>query len=104
MTETQLVRCLERAAAHQYKALAYLRDARSPHAARGLSQARARLIWALEHVMHARSLLRQARDGAARPDLAGQLERQLTRLDGVETAVTRRLQELGAELDETIAD
>ena len=59
MSETQLVRCLERAAAHQYKALTYLRDARSPHAARALSQARDRLIWALEHVMHARSLLRQ---------------------------------------------
>ncbi|HEY7061091.1 MAG TPA: hypothetical protein VII06_06415 [Chloroflexota bacterium] len=104
MTEAQLVRCLERAAAHQYRALTYLRDTRNPQAALALPTARARLIWALEHVMHARSLLRQARDGAPRPDLADQLERQLTRLDGVETAVTRRLQELGAELDESIAD
>src|SRR5581483_2195667 len=101
MTETQLVSYMERAAVHQLRALAYLRDVRNPYDTLDALQARARLMCALEHAMRARSLLQQARDGVERPDLTDELDRHLARLDGVESAVARWLQELGDTLDES---
>jgi hypothetical protein len=88
---------MERAAAHQTRALIWLRQARDPTAG-ALSSTRRRdlLVRALEHLLAARRLLLRAREATDSAELQQLLDSHLTRLAQTTTQTERLLQELDA--------
>jgi hypothetical protein len=88
---------MERAAAHQTRALAWLRQARDPSAGPlPAPQRRELLLRALENLMHARRLLDQARDAAGDGEMGAMLDAHLERLAATAVATERLLYELDA--------
>lgn len=95
--EERLARWMERAAAHQTRALIWLRQARDPTAG-PLSSTRRRdlLVRALEHLLAARRLLLRAHEATDRTELRQLLDSHLARLAQTTTQTERLLQELDA--------
>jgi hypothetical protein len=96
VNERHLARCVEQAAAHQTRALAWLREARDPATPLSPVRRRALLLLALEHLLLAQHLLRRARKLAHEPALLTDLGQHLARLETIVANTERRL----AELDE----
>jgi hypothetical protein len=92
--ERHLARCVEQAASHQTRALAWMREARDPASPLSPTRRRALFTMALEHLLLARHLLERAhqalRDAALSAQLTTHLERLATIVDGAE----RRLHEV----------
>ncbi|HLH21849.1 MAG TPA: hypothetical protein VK066_04970 [Chloroflexota bacterium] len=82
--------CLEQAAWHQTRALAYTREA---HEARpqplGAAERRGLQLQALEHLVQAQQLVRQAQQASQSPGQATLLAEHLTRLQAIAEDVER---------------
>ena len=99
-SEAQLARLMERAASHQTRALAWVRQARDPSAGPLQStQRRDLLIRALEHLLAARRLLQRVQEAAGSPDLMMILGSHLARLESTVANVERLLHELDAAVE-----
>jgi hypothetical protein len=97
MYEPRAARLMERAAAHQVRALALLRAARSfGGAPQSEAQRRAKLHLARAHVSAARHLLLRAQALEPSTKLLGTLDYHLTQLDIVGVSVERRLRQMEA--------
>jgi hypothetical protein len=94
VTERHLARCVEQAAAHQTRALAWLREARDPATPLSPARRRALLLLALEHLLLARHLLGRARKLADEASLLADLGEHLARLDTIVANTERRLDSL----------
>jgi hypothetical protein len=95
--EERLARWMERAAAHQTRALIWLRQARDPTAGPlSSTRRRALLVRALEHLLAARRLLLRAHEATDRTELRQLLDSHLARLAQTTTQTERLLQELDA--------
>ncbi|HEY7067575.1 MAG TPA: hypothetical protein VII06_39325 [Chloroflexota bacterium] len=95
--ERHLARCVEQAAAHQTRALAWLREARDPASPLSPARRRALLLLALEHLLLARHLLQRARKLAHDPALLDQLGEHLARLRTIVANTERRLDDLDVQ-------
>jgi hypothetical protein len=95
--DDQIAAWMERAASHQTRALAWLRQARDP-AAGPLPSARRRdlLLRSLEHLVSARRLLLRAREATDNDELCAILESHLARLATTADQTERLLHELDA--------
>ena len=102
VNERHLARCVEQAAAHQTRALAWLREARNPASPLSPARRRALLLLALEHVLLARHLLQRARRLAHEPALLVDIGEHLARLQTIIASTERRLDEL--DLQDPAAD
>src|SRR6476659_8150004 len=96
--ERHLARCVEQAAAHQTRALAWLREGRDPASPLPPARRRALLLLALEHLLLARHLLQRARKLSHEPALLGDVGKHLTRLDTIIVSTERRLDELAVQV------
>ncbi|HZR98729.1 MAG TPA: hypothetical protein VFE37_08485 [Chloroflexota bacterium] len=96
-TDRHLARCVEQAAAHQTRALAWLREARDPASPLSPARRRALLLLALEHLLLARHLLQRARKVAHEPALLAHLAEHLARLQTIVANTERRLDALNVE-------
>jgi hypothetical protein len=94
VNERHLARCVEQAASHQTRALAWLREARDPGSPLSPARRRALLLLALEHLLLARHLLQRARKLSCEATLLAQLGEHLARLADIVASTERRLQEL----------
>ena len=94
MQERHLARCVEQAASHQTRALAWLREARDPASALSPLRRRALLMLSLEHLLIARHLLERARKASRETALTAQLNEHLARLATIVDSAERRLQEV----------
>ncbi|HLH22487.1 MAG TPA: hypothetical protein VK066_08180 [Chloroflexota bacterium] len=94
VNERHLARCVEQAAAHQTRALAWLREARDPASPLSPARRRALLLLALEHLLLARHLLQRGRKLAPEPALLAELGEHLARLDTIVANTERRLDAL----------
>ena len=92
--EEQLARWIERAASHQTRALAWVREARDPSGRCSPSRRRALLLLALERLIVARELLQRAQRAGQDPKLLALLDAHLTRLAGVQESTERMLERL----------
>jgi hypothetical protein len=93
--ENKLAQWMERAAAHQTRALAWLRKARDPAAgALTVSQRRDLLLRALEHILAARRLLLRAQAASTHSEILSTLETHLSRLEITAKSTERLLREL----------
>jgi hypothetical protein len=93
--DARLARWMERAASHQTRALVWLRRARDPAAGPvTASQRRDFLMRALEHILTARRLLRQSKEGTTDTTVIATLDTHLARLDGAAQSTERLLEEL----------
>jgi len=96
-SDAQLARLMERAASHQTRALAWVRQARDPSAGPlRTSQRRDLLIRALEHLLAARRLLERVQETSASLELLTVLNSHLARLESTVANVERLLQDLDA--------
>jgi hypothetical protein len=82
--DARLARCMERAASHQTRALIWL----------PASRRREFLLRALEHILTARRLLWQSKEGTVDPKVTAALDAHLARLDGAAENTERLLGEL----------
>ena len=89
--DEQLARWIERAASHQTRALAWVREARDPSGRCSPSRRRALLLLALERLLVARELLQRAQRASQDPELLAQLDAHLARLVGVVESTERML-------------
>src|SRR5829696_9304855 len=94
VNDRHLARCVEQAAAHQTRALAWLREGRDPASPLSPARRRALLLLSLEHLLLARHLLQRARKLAHEPDLLADLGAHLARLETIVASTERRLDEL----------
>jgi hypothetical protein len=92
--ERHLARCVEQAASHQTRALAWLREARDPASPLSPARRRALFMLSLEHLLLARHLLQRARKASSDPTLSAQLHEHLARLATIVESAERRLQEV----------
>jgi hypothetical protein len=93
--DTKLARWMERAATHQTRALVALRRARDPAAgALPAAQRRDLMLRALEHILAARRLLRQAQESSVDHELQAALQAHLSRLESTAQSTERLLAEL----------
>lgn len=99
--ERHLARCVEQAAAHQTRALAWLREARDPASPLSPARRRALLLLALEHLLLARHLLQRARKLAHEPVLLADLGEHLARLETIVANTERRLDALDLQASGT---
>ena len=97
VNERHLARCVEQAAAHQTRALAWLREGRDPASPLSPARRRALLLLALEHLLLARHLLQRARKLTHEPALLGDVGEHLTRLETIIASTERRLDELDVQ-------
>ena len=86
-----IAHCLEQAAWHQTRALAYTREAHAPRP-QPLTTAEhhALVLQALEHLVQAQQLVRQAQQASRSPAQAQVLAERLTRLQAVAASVERK--------------
>jgi hypothetical protein len=101
VAERHLARCVEQAAAHQTRALAWLREARDPASPLSPARRRALLLLALEHLLLARHLLQRARKLTREAALLADLAEHLARLDSIVANAERRLDALDLEASGT---
>jgi hypothetical protein len=99
LNERHLARCVEQAAAHQTRALAWLREARDPASPLTPARRRALLLLALEHLLLARHLLQRGRKLACEAALLSELGEHLARLETIIASTERRLSELALRGD-----
>lgn len=99
--ERHLARCVEQAAAHQTRALAWLREARDPATPLSPARRRALLLLALEHLLLARHLLQRAQKLAHEASLLADLDAHLARLETIVANTERRLDTLDLEASGT---
>ena len=101
VTERHLARCVEQAASHQTRALAWLREARDPASPLSPARRRALLLLALEHLLIARHLLQRARKLTHEPALLADLAEHLARLETIVANTERRLDTLDLQASGT---
>jgi hypothetical protein len=101
VNERHLARCVEQAAAHQTRALAWLRETRDPASPLSPARRRALLLLALEHLLLARHLLQRARKLAHGPALLADLGEHLARLETIVASTERRLDTLDLQASGT---
>src|SRR5207248_1151129 len=101
VNERHLARCVEQAAAHQTRALAWLRETRDPASPLSPARRRALLLLALEHLLLARHLLQRARKVAREPGLLADLGEHLARLETIVASTERRLDTLDLQASGT---
>jgi hypothetical protein len=89
--ERHLARCVEQAASHQTRALAWLREARDPASPLSSLRRRALFTLAVEHLLLARHLLERARKATRDPALTTQLNSHLDRLATIVASAEERL-------------
>ena len=79
-----IAHCLEQAACHQTRALAFTREARAPHPQPlARDERRALHLQALEHLVQAQQLVRRAQQASGSPARAMILAEHLARLQAI---------------------